>query len=46
MNWVISDRARNLMLQRVKQKSSLDSIAGRLNRKLNNDLFRRLPEEN
>src|SRR4030095_9393404 len=46
MNWVISDRARNLMLHRAKQKRSLDSIANRLNRKMNNDLFRQLPEEN
>ena len=46
MNWVISNRARNVMLQRVKQKSALDSIAVRLKRKLNNDLFRDLGEEN
>jgi len=46
MNWVISDRARNRMLERVKQKSPLDSIINRLNRRLTNDLFRQLPEEN
>jgi len=46
MNWVISDRARNVMLTRVKEKTALDSIVNRLNRKLNTDLFRQLDEEN
>jgi hypothetical protein len=46
MNWVISEKARNAMLQRVKQKKSLDSIISRLNRNMKNDLFRQLPEEN
>jgi len=46
MNWVISDRARNVMLRRVKEKTALDSIVNRLNRKLNTDLFRQLDEEN
>jgi hypothetical protein len=42
MNWVISDRARELMRSTIDKKKAVDSIIVRLNRKETIDLFKRL----
>jgi hypothetical protein len=46
MNWVISNRVRNIMFERVNRKPALDTIAARLRRKTEDDLFREIRQKN
>lgn len=46
MNWVISNRARNVMFERVHKKPALDSVINRMRTGRSDNFFRGLEKEN